>query len=71
MKEQRYICHTDYFEPLMLWQENHIYPSPDGLSVFIRDISDRKQAETRLIRSIEPWSAPKEQAKWAVGSWTF
>ena len=49
MNEQQYICHTDHFEPLNLWQENHIYPSPDGLSVFIRDISDRKIAEAQLI----------------------
>ncbi|RYG42057.1 MAG: PAS domain S-box protein, partial [Chitinophagaceae bacterium] len=44
MERQEYICSTDYYEPLNLWQENHIYPSPKGLSVFIRDITDRKKA---------------------------
>jgi PAS domain S-box-containing protein len=44
MEKQEYICNTDYFEPLNLWQENHIYPSPRGLSVFIRDITDKKRA---------------------------
>jgi PAS domain S-box-containing protein len=43
--EQTYICNTDYFEPFKLWQENHIYPSDEGLSVFVRDISDAKRAE--------------------------
>jgi PAS domain S-box-containing protein len=45
MKEQVYICSTDYYAPLDLWQENHIYPSPDGISIFIRDITKSKRAE--------------------------
>ncbi|MDP4264142.1 MAG: PAS domain-containing protein [Bacteroidota bacterium] len=53
MTEQRYICNTDYFESLDLWQENHIYPSPEGLSVFIRDISQRKKAEMELEQTNE------------------
>jgi len=48
MAEQLYYCHEDYYAPLNLWQENHIYPSPEGLSVFIRDISERKKAELAL-----------------------
>ncbi len=43
--EQKYISNIDYYEQLNLWQENHIYPSPNGLSIFIRDISERKKAE--------------------------
>jgi len=46
---QQYICHEDYYEPLDLWQENHIYPSANGLSVFISDISDRKKAELEIM----------------------
>lgn len=45
LNEQRYIYNVDYYERLNLWQENHIYPSADGLSIFIRDISERKKAE--------------------------
>jgi PAS domain S-box-containing protein len=48
MREQHYVCNVDYFEPLDLWQENHIYPSPDGLSVFIRDITESKRAAQEL-----------------------
>ncbi len=51
MKEQRYMTNIDYFEPLDLWQENHIYPSSQGLSVFIRDITVQKKAETRIKQS--------------------
>lgn len=51
MEKQEYICNTDYFEPLNLWQENHIYPSPKGLSVFIRDITDKKNAAQAIIEA--------------------
>lgn len=42
---REYICHEDYYEPLNLWQENHIYPSASGLSVFIRNITGKKLAD--------------------------
>jgi len=48
MDEQCYISNTDYFEPLDLWQENFIYPSDDGLSVFIRNITEKKKLEIAL-----------------------
>ena len=51
MKEQRYICNTDYYAPLDLWQENHIYPSPKGLSIFIRDVTHRKKAEEEILQT--------------------
>jgi signal transduction histidine kinase len=49
LTKQQYICNEDYYAPLDLWQENHIYPSENGgLSVFIRDISRRKKAELEI-----------------------
>ncbi len=48
MAEQRHIVNTDYYPPLDLWQENHLYPSPDGLSVFIRDITEKKKKEKEI-----------------------
>jgi len=48
--EQRYVSNIDYFAPLDLWQENHIYPSPDGLSVFVRDITEKKKLEAKLLK---------------------
>ena len=47
-EDQVYVCNTDYYAPFDLWQENHIYPSPNGLSVFIRDVSDRKRSEKSI-----------------------
>lgn len=48
MDEQCYVSNTDYFEPLDLWQENFIYPSDNGLSVFIRNITEKKKLEMAL-----------------------
>ncbi len=45
---QEYVCVEDYYAPFDLWQENHIYPSSDGLSVFVRDISKQKKMEIAL-----------------------
>ncbi len=46
LSEQIYVHNVDYYEPLDLWLENHIYPSANGgLDVFIRNISDAKRAE--------------------------
>ncbi|MEP6612175.1 MAG: ATP-binding protein [Mucilaginibacter sp.] len=45
MRKQQYICHQDYYAPLNLWQEHHIYPSSSGLSVFTRNITEKKMAE--------------------------
>jgi len=48
LKTQRYIYLEEYYPPSSLWLEHHIYPSPDGLSVFFRDITDRKKAEQEI-----------------------
>jgi PAS domain S-box-containing protein len=51
MDEQHYVLNEDYYQPLGLWQENHIYPSAGGLSVFIRDVTERKLAEASMQQS--------------------
>ena len=40
-----------YPEPLNMWLECHCYPADDGLSVYFRDISERKRTEEALLRS--------------------
>ena len=45
-----------YYPPYDRWFENRIFPSPDGLSIFFHEITQRKRAEqeaqasTRLLR---------------------
>jgi PAS domain S-box-containing protein len=40
-----------YPDPLDLWLECHCYPIPEGLTVFFRDISERKRTEQALQRA--------------------
>ncbi len=53
MHDQQYICETDYYAPLDIWQENHVYPSKDGLSVFIRDVTEKKRSEAERENLVE------------------
>ncbi|MEG4799691.1 ATP-binding protein [Microcoleus sp. ARI1-B5] len=45
LSEQIAVDFEEYYAPLDLWVEIHVYPSPTGLSLFFRDINDRKRAE--------------------------
>ncbi|HLP88007.1 MAG TPA: DAHL domain-containing protein [Nostocaceae cyanobacterium] len=38
----------EYYEPLNIWLEVWVYPATDGLSIFFKDISQRKQDEATL-----------------------
>lgn len=50
IESQQYTSNIDYFEDLGLWFENYIYPSPNGLSVFIRDITEQKRSEREISK---------------------
>jgi PAS domain S-box-containing protein len=43
-----------YFPPYKMWLESYIYPSSTGLSIYFRDVTERKNAEIEVLRS-EQW----------------
>lgn len=44
--------HFEYFYPTWnRWFETHAYPSPEGITVFITDVTARKQAEAALRKN--------------------
>ncbi len=49
---QQHLFVTDHYEPLDLWHEDQIYPSANGLSVFVRDISEKMKSE-KAVREAE------------------
>ena len=56
METQEPVSFEDYYEPLDLWTEVTAYPSPDGLSVFFADATERKRRERvleRLLGTVE------------------
>jgi PAS domain S-box-containing protein len=51
-----------YYPPVDRWLELRAYPAPDGLSVFLRDITDRKRTEAALQESEARFRAAFENA---------
>ncbi|HVY06777.1 MAG TPA: PAS domain S-box protein [Burkholderiales bacterium] len=48
MEENVRVKFEEYYAPLETWFEVHSYPYEDGLSVYFRDITERKRTEERL-----------------------
>jgi PAS domain S-box-containing protein len=47
-QEQVSVVFEEFSQSLNVWLEIHAYPSPIGLSIYFRDITDRKQTEAAL-----------------------
>ncbi len=39
----------DYYSPLNRWLHANVYPSPDGLSVFLQDVSEKRRQQEKLL----------------------
>jgi PAS domain S-box-containing protein len=50
MEGQESMTLTEYYEPLDVWFEVRAYPSETGLSVYFRDITDRRRQQQSLER---------------------
>jgi PAS domain S-box-containing protein len=48
MQENTVQHFEDLYEPMNVWFDISVYPSSDGLSIYFRDISERKFAEKKL-----------------------
>ncbi len=66
LNEQQYIYLEEYYPPYDRWFENHIYPSPTGLSIYFRDITDKKKAEIAFKESELKYRTLIEQASDAI-----
>jgi PAS domain S-box-containing protein len=48
MSEQQPAFLEEYYPPYDKWFENRIYPSPEGLTIYFHDITERKLAEQQI-----------------------
>jgi len=69
METQEYLHLEEYSAQLEIWLENHIYPSADGMSIFFRNITERKKAETELRTAHDRLSFHIENAPLGFIEW--
>ena len=63
MEKQRYQHLESFYKPSQRHFEVHIYPSPNGLSVYFTDISERKDAEQKVLKASRLYSTISEVNK--------
>ena len=47
LREQVPVFFEEYYQPWDRWFENRVYPSPEGVSIFFHEITERKRAERK------------------------
>jgi PAS domain S-box-containing protein len=55
-----------FYSPWQRWFENRVYPFAEGVSIFVTDINDRKQAEKALRESEERFRSMADNAPFMV-----
>ncbi|MFG5408115.1 PAS domain-containing protein [Piscinibacter sakaiensis] len=60
MREREETHLESYYPPWGRWYENHVFPSDEGLAVYFRDITPRKQAEAAIAALVERLQALRE-----------
>jgi PAS domain S-box-containing protein len=64
---QQIVVQFEYFyPPWQRWFENRVYPFAEGVSIFVTEISDRKQAEKALRESEEKFRNMADNAPFMV-----
>ncbi|MBL6448888.1 PAS domain S-box protein [Fulvivirga sp. 29W222] len=66
MDLQEYVSVEFFFSEKSKWLESHFYPSVDGVSIFIRDITEQKTAKERLASSEKYFRALIENSANAI-----
>jgi PAS domain S-box-containing protein len=51
MRDQQQASLSEYFPDNNRWIENNIYPSPEGISVYFKDVTRQKLAEQKMIKN--------------------
>ncbi|ABM62407.1 ATP-binding protein [Halorhodospira halophila] len=65
LAQQEPVVFEAYFAPVETWFEARAYPSDEGLAVYFRDISQRKQAEAEMAQLNEELHQARERAEQA------
>lgn len=66
METQKNVSFEEYYTTLNKWFEVSVYPSSDGLSVYFKDVTLRKQSDLRLLRANERFEKVTEATNDAI-----
>ena len=69
LRQQQNIEVEFYYPPLGKWFVQHIYPSPNGLSVFFRDVTDQKKIVEEISKSNERFQIISRATSDIVWEW--
>ncbi|MGY3040371.1 diguanylate cyclase (GGDEF)-like protein/PAS domain S-box-containing protein [Rhodanobacter sp. TND4EL1] len=69
MAEQQSVQVEAWYPPHKRWLENRIYPSTDGLTLYLLDITERKRTEQTLLQHQRMLSQAQQVAH--IGSWDW
>ena len=66
IQTQQYIYSQQFFPDCQLWVEHNIYPSPEGVSVYARDITKQKNIEQEQQNEIDHLTKNEELFRFLV-----
>ncbi|SHM77692.1 PAS domain S-box-containing protein [Cyclobacterium lianum] len=69
VRNQEPVLFEEYYRPLKLWLEVSANPTEEGISVFFRDVTDRKSAAEQIRQSNERFEKISEATNDAI--WDF
>ena len=69
--ENKFVLIEEYYEPLNIWLEVSVYPNTNGLSFFMKDVSERKEHERELTTSNERFRLVALATSDAVWDWNM
>jgi PAS domain S-box-containing protein len=71
VRDGRAVRFQEYYPPLAAWFDVDAYPTPEGLAVYFRDISRRRQAEEDVRISNERFLLVAQATNDVIWDWDF
>ena len=69
LREQVTVEFEEFYEPLQLWLEVRAHPTPDGLAIYFRDITERHRARAALVESEQRFKHVASATNDAIWDW--
>jgi PAS domain S-box-containing protein len=71
LETQENLAFEEYYQTLNIWLELAVYPSESGLSVYFKDITERKESVIRLLQANERFEKVTEATHDAIWDWNI